>query len=180
MIMEKITGTKDICMLKKLWEDAFGEVEYADAFYSKCFDDIDVFVIRDNEKIMSVLHFVPCVYDNGTVVQNGVYFYALSTDVGYRNRGFMNRLIKEAIEEAKRRDYGFVFLIPAQRSLYEYYIRLGFEEEFIFSQQENVFFAERVKEYVEEYLKEMPEGTGLIYNIGMKEKISGLKGWIPF
>lgn len=178
--MEKIIKAKDINILKKLWEDAFGEVEYADAFYSKCFDDIDVYVIRDNEKIVSVLHFVPCVYNDGTQVQNGVYFYALTTEAGYRKRGLMNQLIKEALEEAKRRDYSFAFLIPAQRSLYKYYITFGFNEEFILAQQENVFFAENVREYVEEYLKNMTDSTGLICNIGMKEKIVGLKGWIPY
>ncbi len=65
----------------------------------------------------------------GGVVPSG-YISCVATRPEARTRGLASRAVGEALVEARRRGYAFCELIPANRSLYAFYIRFGFADSF--------------------------------------------------
>lgn len=74
-----------------------------------------------------MLHYIPCHYQSNGTEYNGAYLYALATDKRFRGQGIMGRLIQHAKELAKMQELDFLYLIPAEESLYEYYKRFDFQ-----------------------------------------------------
>lgn len=126
--MINLAKKEDTARLIGLWKDSFDDEAFAVKFYDGCIDYKNIFVYRNNEnKIVAVLHLIPCCYIKGSEKMDGAYLYALSTDKEYRKKGIMGRLIERAIYEGQSRDYDFLYLIPADETLYEYYNRYGFD-----------------------------------------------------
>ena len=129
--MISFANLQDIPELVRLWKEAFGEEESAKRFYGKAFDEeaqVKIIVERkDDMKIVSMLHYISCSMKVGNSKYDGVYLYALATDKEYRGCGIMSGLIQYAKQIAKEEKKRFLYLIPANEELYNYYEGQGFE-----------------------------------------------------
>lgn len=146
-----------IVQLKKMWHEIFGDTQsYIDSFFEHMWveDNTLVYVVQDvqdvqdaqveglshgvkednevhhvnNEKAVAALYMIPyrMKFDGEEI--DIVYLYALVTAPEYRGRGIMSELIEMSAKICKERGYRFSVLIPAERSLFEYYRRFGYSE----------------------------------------------------
>ena len=110
--------------LKTLWETVFGDTrEVTDAFFENAFFPDGCFYESIDGKAVSALYLLPVTLGD----EKGFYLYAAATLPEHRGRGLMGRLIKEALAYAKAQA-DFVYLCPAEASLYDYYRRFGFSK----------------------------------------------------
>lgn len=114
--MIKITNDEN--QIIKLWHDVFGDSEeYIKYFLNDCQHKICLGYYKE-EKLVSMLFLIDCKYMN----LNGKYIYAVCTDENYRSNGYAGQLI----EKAKEYMNDFLWLIPANDSLFGYYEKFGF------------------------------------------------------
>lgn len=137
--MISFASKEDVPALMKLWKEAFSEEAFARMFYDMIFnsgmcEEVKIIVDRQENngkesepEIISMLHYIPCSYENGAVKCNGAYLYALATDKRYRCRGIMGEMIEYAKKLAVRQKAVFLYLLPAEDRLYGYYERFGFD-----------------------------------------------------
>lgn len=105
---------------RKLWEEIFLEdtSRFLDYYYSVKIAENEIYVIEDNEKIISMLHLNPYQLQVGKRVVNGHYIVAVATDKNYRRRGLMAALLRKAINDMRERGEPFTFLMPAAEAIY--------------------------------------------------------------
>ncbi len=108
--------------LKTLWETVFGDTRaVTDAFFRNAFYPDGCFFAERDGKAVSALYLLPVTLAD----KKGFYLYAAATLPDYRGAGLMAALIEEALQYAKHQA-DFVYLCPAEDSLYGYYRRFGF------------------------------------------------------
>lgn len=117
----------DVVKLKQLWKDVFGDSqEYIDAFFSMFYSKENTLVYKAKGQVVAALYMVPFDISIEHKSYTAVYLYALATIKEYRSKGIMAGLIQSAHEIGKKRGYIFSILIPADKSLYQYYERFGY------------------------------------------------------
>lgn len=110
--------------LKLLWETVFGDPRsVTDSFFENAFFADGCFYECADGKTVSALYLLPVTFGD----KKGFYLYAAATLPAYRGRGMMGALLKEALQYAKS-VADFVYLCPAEKSLYDYYRRYGFSQ----------------------------------------------------
>lgn len=120
---------KYIASLKKLWFNVFGdEEEYIDLFFTKAYYHSDTFAEMLDGEIVSALYLLKADIKFGGSIYKGRYLYAAATLPEYRSRGYMAKLINEALSFAENERLDFIALVPADEGLYSYYKRFGFNE----------------------------------------------------
>lgn len=151
--MISFAGKEDVSALKKLWKEAFLEDTFAGMFYDVIFysgmsEEVKILVDRQvnngkesESEIISMLHYIPCCYENGNTKCNGAYLYALATDRRYRGHGIMGDMIEYAKQMADEQKKDFLYLMPAEDSLYGYYEKFGFETLYARKWQEDLFLS---------------------------------------
>lgn len=113
--------------LKKLWADVFGDSpEVIDNFFNKTAKCGNIFCVFSDGEPVSALYAI-----DATIVLDGAeyksyYVYAVCTRSDYRG----NKLSSEAFSflemVAKQRGISYLFLVPAEESLFRMYEKLGF------------------------------------------------------
>lgn len=115
--MIKIVTSKDDII--SLWHDVFGDDEkYIVYFLDNCKNKICLGYYM-KQCLVSMIFLIECNYCGC----KGQYLYAVATDKNFRNRGYASRLI----EQAKKQMYDFLWLIPANEKLFDYYAKQGFK-----------------------------------------------------
>lgn len=110
--------------LKILWETVFGDTRaVTDAFFANAFFPDGCFYESADGRAVSALYLLPVTLES----KKGFYLYAAATLPDHRGNGIMGRLINEALTYAKS-VADFVYLCPAEQSLYDYYRRFGFSQ----------------------------------------------------
>ena len=114
--------------LAKLWHNVFGDsYAYIELIFNKaCDESILCFAELESGKAISAFYLLgsKLFYKGNTY--RGYYLYAAATDEGYRGKGLMSSLIKEAELYCENNGYDFISLVPSEKSLYGYYRRFGF------------------------------------------------------
>lgn len=153
---DKIAFTSDRTQIIALWSSVFGDSEQDIAFFldncrhKKC---LGFFV---DDKLVSMIFIVECTYCG----KSGGYIYAVSTYNEYRGRGYASKLI----EAAKKYDYDFLWLIPANDSLFDFYKRFAFETKLYSDKKYDNCIAFDENDEICEYLY---EGSAYKYPRGM-------------
>ena len=156
---DQIAFTEDRDQILPLWSHVFGDSkEDIDFFLDNCKHKSCLGYFSDGV-LVSMLFLVECSYCN----QNGAYLYAVCTDKAYRGRGCVSRLI----EKAKNTDHVFLWLIPANDSLFDFYARFGFQKKLYSDRKyaEHIVFSQ--KKDILAYLYEVSEyefPVGMIYS----------------
>ncbi len=113
--------------LKQLWAKVFRDSDEAiDMFFDFHFKPENTAVCIEDNKIVAMFFLLPGKLNNNNCIYNSYYLYAACTDKEYRGRGIMKNLIEFAIYESKKRQINYIFLLPAEDSLYGYYENFGF------------------------------------------------------
>ncbi|MCM1467527.1 MAG: GNAT family N-acetyltransferase [Alistipes sp.] len=163
-----------------LWREAFLEEPYAVCFYNAVSFD-DIFVWRDGERAVSMLHFLPCSFGYGRKTYRGAYLYALATLRQYRKKGIMGKLIKAAKERAEKEKLDFLCLAAANRELCGYYEAFGFRAADCAKESVPLDFSARVKKYArwERMREDKTENTSEKEDI-LKNQMIYATGGMPF
>lgn len=129
----------DIDRIIELWTESFGYDEFAAWFFENIFDIENVLVYEvweeDSEQVVAMLQRIPYIIkDFGEVT----YIYGACTDLKYRKRGIMGKLLaySEAIDVADGKEA--IFLVPENEKLFSFYEKKGYDEYFYKYLRENV------------------------------------------
>ncbi len=117
---------------RELWEKVFTEdtPKFLDYYYSVKTAENEIYVIEEENKIVSMLHLNPYQMRICKEIYQTHYIVAVATDENYRKRGYMARLLNHAMQVMQDRGEPFTFLMPAAEAIYKPF---GFE--FIYEQK---------------------------------------------
>ena len=118
---------------RKLWEEIFTEdtPEFLDYYYSVKIQDNEIYVIEDENEIVSMIHLNPYNMRIKDKIYNTHYIVAVATKESYRKRGLMRKLLNHVLQVMADRGEQFTFLMPASESIYKPF---GFE--FVYEQRQ--------------------------------------------
>ncbi|MBR3754119.1 MAG: GNAT family N-acetyltransferase [Clostridia bacterium] len=153
-----------------LWQEAFGDSEEYINFFLDTHKGCTFVPLTENGELVSALYLI-----DGTLCGiNGFYLFAAATFKEHRSKGYMARLLKLAEETAKQKNKSFIALVPAEKSLFDYYSRFGYKTAFYAKKQsknlpvpqaENRFVW--CKEHIDYILAEHAKyGTDILKNDG--------------
>ena len=96
-------------------------IEY---FFDNIFKDTVTPVIRLDGEIASSLFLLPCKIGDF----KGKCVYCAMTKYSHRGKGYMKELLDFSYNYCTSNGYDFLFLVPAEESLFDYYAKCGFEK----------------------------------------------------
>lgn len=108
---------------RSLWETVFSEdsKEFLDYYYFFKTKDNEILVIEEEGAIRSMLQLNPYVLDIEKELRQCHYIIAVATEIPYRKRGYMGKLLRRAMQEMYGRKEPFTFLMPAAEKIYTPY-----------------------------------------------------------
>ncbi|MGN1318039.1 MAG: GNAT family N-acetyltransferase [Lachnospirales bacterium] len=123
--MIEFAKKNDFSQIRELWDIAFPEdKDFNDYFFDKVFDIKNVLVLKENNKILSMVQMIPFeIKDFGSVT----YIYGAATFPYARGLGKMNKLLNKSFEYDKKFSRKASILIPAKKSLFDYYKKIGYK-----------------------------------------------------
>ena len=111
--------------LSSLWQITFLEdSQVTQNFFQTVFPTVVTPVIRIDGEIASSLFLLPCKIGNYT----GKCVYCAMTKYAHRGKGYMKQLLDFSYGYCKENNIDFLFLVPAEPSLFDYYEKCGFEK----------------------------------------------------
>lgn len=117
--------------LKELFLEVFSEnSSFVELIFSDVLFDSDCFAIKENNKIVSFLYAIKKDVKIGNEIKNCVYIYGVGTHKDYRKKGYMRMLLDEAYEYYEEKNIEFLYLVPANESLFKMYEKLGYKTNF--------------------------------------------------
>lgn len=119
--MIELATKNDIPELSRMWQGIFEEdKEVCGLFFKDIFPTAPV--IKNGGKIVSALFLLPCSFGSF----NGASVYCAMTKSEERGKGYMKKLLDFSYNYIKEKKLDFLFLVPAEKSLFGYYGKCGF------------------------------------------------------
>lgn len=110
-----------------LWQRVFGDApEMIGAFFDHAPFERTCFAALSGETLAGMLFSLPAVFYLNNTAQESRYLYAVATDPAFRGRGVMTALESYACDTARAEGARFAALVPAERSLFSMYRKLGY------------------------------------------------------
>lgn len=123
--MIEFASIKDKKELSSLWQMTFLEdSQVIDNFFDTVFHSVVTPVIRIDGEIASSLFLLPCEMGG----YKGKCVYCAMTKYAHRGKGYMKQLLDFSYGYCKENGLDFLFLVPAEPSLFDYYAKCGFEK----------------------------------------------------
>ncbi|MBR2455302.1 MAG: GNAT family N-acetyltransferase [Clostridia bacterium] len=111
--------------LEGLWQSVFLEdSEITEYFFENIFGDTITPVIRVDGEIASALFLLDCTIGD----YKGKCVYCAMTNYSHRGKGYMKTLLDYSYDFCCENGFDFLFLVPAEKSLFDYYKKCGFEK----------------------------------------------------
>ncbi|MBC7960347.1 MAG: GNAT family N-acetyltransferase [Vallitaleaceae bacterium] len=128
-MLVQISTQEDLEGIRKLYEDAFHDQKsFVDYYFKEVYKPDCVAVIKEDERIVAMMHLNPFeVNFNGQMVPTS-YFVAVATDLSYRNKGYMAKLMAFSLRKLYEDGETFSLLMPIDSRIYERY-GFGFIED---------------------------------------------------
>lgn len=121
----------DVKSLKLLWADVFNDEEkYINKFFDSVFSTQNTFVALDQNMPVGMMFMLDATLKLGENTFNAGYIYAVATDKNYRGQGIMSALEDYANTVARDRKISVLALVPANKSLFKMYEKLGYKTVF--------------------------------------------------
>lgn len=99
-------------------------------FFSRI-DEDDIFIIKDGcGRAAATLLMEDYAFRYSSAELRSGYVSCVATRPECRSRGFASELMRQSLQEAKRRGYAFCELIPADEHLFFFYRRFGYAKVF--------------------------------------------------
>jgi predicted acetyltransferase len=113
--------------LADLWQDVFQDSkEFTELFFSRVFKPEHTLVVKRDNRIISALQMVPCEIKIADRILPSAYVCGVCTLPPERGKGIMNRLMAEAMNVMRRKEYVLSILIPAEPWLFDFYKKFGY------------------------------------------------------
>lgn len=126
--MIRYSEKSDIKDIIFLWNEAFGDSQEEIMFFiNNKYKPENTLVFEDNSKIVSMLFLLEGEMKINNNRYPSYYLYAACTLNDCRGKGYMSQLLGFAKKTAYNRGYYFICLLPANKSLYEYYKKYGYK-----------------------------------------------------
>lgn len=126
--MIRFADEKDIPGLREIWHISFGDSkEYIDMFMEHQFKGARTVVYEEDSKILSMFFLFRCDFSINEKTHPSFYLYAAATLPQYRGKGIMGKMLEFSKLYAAEKNFDFIILSPAEKSLYDYYSRFGFK-----------------------------------------------------
>lgn len=122
--MIEFATIKDKKELSSLWQMTFLEdSSVIEHFFESIFESVVTPVIRLEGEIASSLFLLPCKIGE----YKGLCVYCAMTKYAHRGKGYMKKLLDFSYDYCNENNFDFLFLVPAEASLFDYYRKCGFE-----------------------------------------------------
>lgn len=109
--------------LSALWQSIFDEdTAVTKLFFEKVYALCENPFIEENGQILSSAFLIPC----GIEEYKGYYVYCALTRKDNRGKGLMAKVLAHADKILKNENKDFLLLVPAEKRLFDYYIKFGF------------------------------------------------------
>lgn len=122
--------------VKTLWQLCFNDdPAFIDLYFKYRFKDDINRCIEQNKRIVSALQAIPypMTWCGGTVLTE--YISGACTHPEYRDRGLMRSLLTQTHQQMKRDGVVFATLIPAEKSLFDFYRGFGYATVFSYKKE---------------------------------------------
>ncbi len=123
--MIEIATTQDKKELSSLWQMTFLEdTQVIEDFFQNVFPTTATPIIKIGDEIASALFLLPCKIGD----YKGKCVYCAMTKYAHRGKGYMKQLLDFSYDYCKDNNLDFLFLVPAESSLFDYYAKCGFQK----------------------------------------------------
>lgn len=132
----KNPALSDYPKLKALWQTSFDDAHIAlDNFFNKTVSPQNTLCIEHNGEIVSALYMLECDYISQHKVYSAYYIYGVCTHPQYRGMGLMHKLFEGLKEQAEKDCVDFLFLVPAEKYLFDVYKKEGFQKAVFYTEK---------------------------------------------
>ncbi len=146
--------------LKALWKEAFGDTDrFIDAFFRSAFSEERSLCAIEEDSVAAALYFFDCEFGGKKIA----YLYAIATKKEYRGRGYCSTLMEHTHKELKKLGYVGAILVPANKDLFAFYERLGYE----------------TSSYIEEFTETASDKKISVFEIGAEEYAKRRRELLP-
>lgn len=125
----RLATEKDYESLKELFTLCFEDsVETVNAFFEKTVSPERAVAVFDGDRVVSSLYLLESDIIIDSVSYDAYYIYGVCTHPEYRKKGLMKKLFHFTGNLVKERKIDYLFLVPAEKYLYDVYSQFGFEK----------------------------------------------------
>lgn len=118
-----MTLENKVNQLSFLWQSIFDEDKaVTKLFFENVYGICENPIIENNGEILSSAFLIPCEIGK----YKGFYVYCALTHSEHRGKGLMAKVLSYADEIRQKSDCDFLLLVPAEKSLFDYYGKFGF------------------------------------------------------
>ncbi len=133
--MEKLkirrAEARDTNQLQTLWNECFPEDrEFRTFFFKKLYNPEYAMVCTLDDTVCAMLHAFPCTFNTEHGPLRAKYIYGVGTGIKSRGLGAASKLL-ESVEN----DCDFLFLIPQNAGLFDFYKKSGYSPGFYITKQ---------------------------------------------
>ena len=123
--MVEFASIKDKKELQSLWQMTFLEdSQVIENFFENVFSSVVTPIIKVDSEIASSLFLLDCSFGS----YKGKCVYCAMTKYAFRGKGYMKKLLDFSYDYCLDNGFDFLFLVPAEKSLFDYYEKCGFEK----------------------------------------------------
>lgn len=123
-------------LVRKMWKTCFGDTdEYMDLIFTKKYKEDNTLIYFEKEEAVASLQMQEYNIRMYEEVFPIYYLAGLCTLPEHRNKGYMGKLITEALNIMQSRDIALTILVPANEQLFNYYEKYGFTQAFRSSEE---------------------------------------------
>lgn len=134
----RTVNSGDYAGLKELWLACFDDTpEAVDNFFRETVTCENVIATFDGDLAVGAMYLIESEISSGAEKYKAYYIYAVCTAPSYRGKGIMSHSLAFLDELASARNVDYVFLVPAEESLFAMYEKTGFKKGFFY--EEKVF-----------------------------------------
>lgn len=121
----------DLKGIRKLWEERFTtDQSYLDTIFKEVFPFCRSYIYSLNGETVSAASLMPMnyTYPNAEYAPKGFYLFGVATTRIHEGKKLAATLIEHAVKDITIEGYDFIFERPANQSLNNYYLKLGFSK----------------------------------------------------
>ena len=125
----RLVNLNEYDSLKQLFTLCFEDsIESVNTFFEKTVSPERIVAIFDGDKAVSSLYLLESDIIIDGLGYSAYYVYGVCTHPDYRKKGLMKRLFHFAEKLVEERSINYLFLVPAEKSLFDMYSESGFEK----------------------------------------------------
>ncbi len=129
--------TEDYPALNEMWCHIFGDSKkVVDNFFAKTAEMNNILAVFYGNEPVSALYLLDSKIRVGGCDYKAYYVYAVCTKDEHRSQGLMKKLLHMAYEKAAFNKVNYLYLVPAEKALFELYGKCGYKTGFYYKEVE--------------------------------------------